>query len=99
MQNRVEHLGCRVTGERQPPGQQFVEHDAHGKQIAAVIDGAPKRLLGGHVGQRAEHDSALGRSAQRRGVDISLIQQQLFGESEVENLDLLARREDDVDAL
>ena len=46
-------------GERPLAAQQFVEHDAGGKQVAACVDRLAAALLGRHVARRADHRAGL----------------------------------------
>ena len=55
-----------VAGERQPAGDQLVEHHAQRVEIGAAVDLAPQRLLGGEVGGGAD-DRALGGDARVSG--------------------------------
>ena len=47
----------RVAAERQLPGQHLVEDDPQAVDVATAIDlvGLAPRLLGAHVGRRAQH--------------------------------------------
>lgn len=50
----VEHPEGRRTGERHVPAEEFVEEYAECVQVRVRADRAAHRLLGGHVGGRAD---------------------------------------------
>ena len=54
MQDVIDDLGRRSAGERHPAGGELEEHDAEREEIGAVIDRPAERLLGRHVGHRAD---------------------------------------------
>ena len=54
MQDVIDDLGGRSADEGNPAGGQLEEYDAEGKQIRALIDGTAERLLGRHIGHRAD---------------------------------------------
>ncbi len=68
--------------KRQPAGQQFVEDDAEGIDIAAGVGGVTVagRLLGRHVRQRAENVAVGGRRAGRLRQEIQP------GQAEIEDV-------------
>ena len=87
MQDVIDDLGRRSTGERDAAGGQLEQHDAEREQIRAVVDRSTERLLRGHVRHRPDdhpgnRDLRLG-DARRLG---SLGPDEL-GEAEVEHLD------------
>lgn len=45
----VEHRGRGVAGERPPVGQELIEDQPHGEDVATVVDVPPFDLLRGHV--------------------------------------------------
>ena len=63
----LQHLEIGRAAERPVAGQQFVEHDAERKDVAARIERLPRPLLGRHVGDGAD-DDALPRALHRRRV-------------------------------
>ena len=83
----------RLAHERSPAGEHLVEHRAGGEDVRAGVGRLAGRLLGGHVGGRADH-SARHREAvghrRRRGVDVD--PGQVASEAEVEELELPRRR-------
>ena len=84
-----------VAVERAPPRQHLVEHDAERPDVGAAIDGAAARLLGRHVGGRAEdHAQSAWRGAVSVGEFIDVCRSprptpsgsERLGEAEVEHL-------------
>ena len=63
--DRSDDLDDRAAVEGAPTGQALVEHRAHGVDVGALAHGArlAARLLGRHVGRRAEEVAALGQVA------------------------------------
>ena len=57
-ENRRQRQQMRVPGEGPAAGEHLVEHGAKGEDVGARVHGIPLRLLGGHVGDRAQ-DHAL----------------------------------------
>ena len=48
-----------VAAEHALPGQHLEQDDAEGPDVGALVDRLPARLLGAHVGRRAENDAGL----------------------------------------
>ena len=58
---RRQHVRDVVARERAAAGEHLVEHDAEGPDVGALVDGLAARLLGRHVGRRAEDHAHLRR--------------------------------------
>ena len=65
--HRGQRLGDGLGLEQAPAGQHLVQHDAERPDVGAPIDGLPLRLLGRHVGGRAENRAHLRRPRRERG--------------------------------
>ncbi len=81
----------RLTGERGPQREQFVEQTAGGVQVGAVVDGLAQRLLGGEVLRRSHDHAGLGHRRLRAV--------QRTGDAEVHHLDRAGVRDDHVGRL
>ena len=110
LEDRREDRQVGVTGERALPGGHLIEHHSQGKQIGPPVDRPPLRLLGRHVGHRAQDASfggdrrgvcgRLGRQHRRAGC--AALRLNDLGQPEVEHFDassLLAFAEHDVAGL
>jgi hypothetical protein len=64
----ADHAHGVVTHEGRPSGDHLVEERSEGVEIGAGVDVARERLLGGHVGGRAEHHALL-REARTLGAE------------------------------
>jgi hypothetical protein len=64
LEDRRREAGARLAGERSGAGDQLVEHDAEGEDVAARVGVMAFDLLGRHVRQRAQHRAF---RRQRRG--------------------------------
>ena len=51
----IDDLGRRSPGKGHPAGRELEEHDAEREDVGPVIDRMAECLLGGHVGDGAEH--------------------------------------------
>src|ERR1700761_7159653 len=60
-------FGGGVTGERAAAGAHFVEENAEGKDVGAMVERAAGNLFGRHVGGRAHDDTDLGLSGSESG--------------------------------
>jgi hypothetical protein len=89
LEDRARDLDEAVAGVRGRAGEELVEHDADRVEIRAAVDLAAADLLGRHVARRARE--ALGG----RHVELGIAVRRL-GEAEVEQLDLIAAREEHV---
>ena len=94
----------RLAVEQAPAGQHLEQDDAEGPDVGAPVDRLAPRLLGGHVGGRAEDEAGRGaglgegRRLRQVGPDWrpSRVAGPGLGETEVEHLDLPVRRHLDV---
>ncbi len=83
-----QHLHHVIGGEGHRAGEHLVEDDAHGVQVAAVIDGTADRLLGAHVARGAEDHAGPGELG--RGLLALLVTLSLdLGDAEVDELEQL----------
>ena len=99
IQNRVED-DCRgFAAERQRAGRHLVEHGAEGKQVGAGVEFLAARLLGRHVGDRADggagagevlFDGAGGHFRRRASGQVGVLADGHLGQAEVENLGVAA---------
>jgi hypothetical protein len=98
-QHRCEHVWCRFSLERLSSRQHLVKDDAEREHVAAVIGDEPLRLLRRHVCRGAEDDARAGRHHAQRG-RIRHVRDRFgihrLGQTEVEQLDLVLRRDLDV---
>ena len=62
LEHRGERVGHVLSGEGAPAGQHLVEHASEGPDVAALVRRPALRLLGRHVGRRAEHHPRLSSS-------------------------------------
>ena len=102
MEDGIEDDRGRASGERLPPRGHLVEHQPEREQIRAGVQVVAARLLGRHVGNRAERDARAGAQVfalrrhegwlcvdhVRRTADL--------GEAEVENFRVAAPGHEDV---
>jgi len=79
LEDARQDVGGIVALERPCAGQHLEEDAAEGPDVAAFVCGTPFRLLGAHVGGRAENHAGLGGR-----------------EPEIEDFDLIVRRQRDV---
>jgi len=83
---RGQHLLRRETGERGMTGEQLVAYDAQGVDIRPVVGvGIRRRLLGCHVGRRAERDADRGERGRPRR------RAQRFGHAEISDERVFSR--------
>ncbi len=103
-QDRGDHVDGGRAVERASAGQHLVHHDAEREDVGSRVDPRAPRLLGRHVGDRAEdvplarqvRDAALGRRAREVRVRVRRLHP---GEAEVEHLDAPLARHHDVPGL
>ena len=86
-----ERVGDRLAAERGAAGEHLVEHAAERPDVGALVDGLAARLLGTHVGGRAE-DHALARAGDRDGrrvreIRTGAVARRRLRQAEVEHLD------------
>ena len=74
----------RVAGHQSLTCEQFPKHDAHRKEVRALIDRARHRLLGRHIGDLAFENADLGFRRGKRG----------FCDSEIDELGDAAVRDE-----
>ncbi len=91
-----EDLRGRRSGEDAAPDQHFPEHRPEREEVASVVGGKAARLLGRHVRRGAENRPRVGRQRARQGPRV--VGSGFFapGEAEVEELDALVARDEDV---
>jgi hypothetical protein len=78
--SRRQPRGGRVpAGHRALPGQQLVEHDAEGVEVAAAVELGGPEVLGRRIPRLAEEDAGRGEGA---------VAGQHFGDAQVDQLDL-----------
>ena len=95
-QDRRDDVDGARALERPVAGQHLVEHDAEREDVRPRVDLAAPRLLGGHVGDRAEDRPSpvrLGAALRRQcsvtfGIGVRGLE---LGEPEVEDLDAVPR--------
>jgi hypothetical protein len=61
LQHRGQHVADRLAGERAPSGQALVQHATERPQVDAPVDRPAARLLGRHVGRRADEPACFRR--------------------------------------
>ena len=95
LDDRRHRLGRRLALEGAASGQHLVEHAPEREEIGPRIRGKAAHLLGCHVTDRAHHGARIGRDnglGPRRGggcVDLA-------GKTEIENLDLPIREQEEI---
>jgi len=97
--DRGDRLGRGAVLERPAPGRHLVEHHSERELVAAVVHLAALRLLGRHVGHRADDRAFLGErpGGGRLVVAARLARARLdAGEPEVEHFGTSVRRDDHV---
>ena len=102
-QDRGDHVHRARAVERTFAGQHLIEHDAEREDVGPRVDLPAARLLGRHVGHRAEDLALPGQldAARRRHVgDVRVgVRRVELGETEVEHLDSSLARDHDVGRL
>ena len=88
----------RRAGERAAPRQHLVEHDAEREDVGAMVRGVAVHLLRRHVAHGPHHDAGhrLWRGGQRRVRQALGGWRRELGQAEVEDLDAVLRRDEDV---
>ena len=76
--------------------QQLEQDDAEREHIRAVIELCPRDLFRRHVERRAHYHSRVGASVRRDGVAVVSDRLNVFGEAEIQYLDVLVTRHQDV---
>ena len=106
LDHRGQDVRDRLAVEELLAGEHLEEHDPESPDVGAPVDGLPARLLGRHVGGRAEDQARLGARVRERGRLREVARRARrrvagpgLGEAEVEHLDLAARRQLDVRGL
>jgi len=95
MEDGVENFGRREFGERALAGGHFVKDEACGVKIGAGVEISAKKLLGGHVGERAgERVGFKFRLSDRFGEGDAKT-----GEAEIEDFEAAVIREDEIGGL
>ena len=95
----VRHHTGRRSPERQHAGRHLVEHDAEREQIASRVDPCAAHLLGRHVHHRPQRRSRAGEMripGDRRDGGCAGDDRIELGETEVEQLGVSARGDEDV---
>src|SRR4029079_385229 len=84
-----------------PPRQQLVEHDSERKDVAARIERLTRRLLRGHVSNRADDYARAGSVSRPLAVDgeVGRIEVHEFREPEVAELGVAVAADQDVAGL
>ena len=101
----LEDLGDRrrrgIGGKCFVPRQHLEQHAAKGPDVGAGIDRQPPRLLGAHVGRRAQHgaDACVARLRRCLGGADASVRRGGLGQAEVQHLDDAGRRHFDVGGL
>ena len=98
-----QHVGDHLALEQRPSGQHLEQDDSERPDVGPLVDRLAARLLGSHVGRRAEQDARLGvvlsdRRGERRAARDALALPRL-GEPEVEHLDRAVGPDADVGGL
>ncbi len=107
-QNAGEDDGVCVAAERERAGGHLVEHRAKAEKIAAGIERLAARLLGRHVGHRAERRAGAGEMggfqgglgvAGQGGGGALAVALNLLGQAEIEDFGVAAGGDEDVGRL
>ena len=93
--DRVHQVNVGLAFERQLAGRHLVEHDAERIDVAAMVGALALRLFGRHVIWRTKRRADAGQLV-RFALDGALFIGKQLGQSEIENLGLAARCDDDV---
>jgi len=94
MPDQVDGMQLRRAVERQPPGCHLIQHDSEGEDIGTVVERSADRLLGAHIRDGAHHDArhrdGLARDVRVRACRSGPV---MFGQPEIEDLDVAVRRD------
>ena len=104
VENRVEYRRHRAAGERQGAGHHLIQDHAEREQVGASVELVAERLLGRHVGDRAQHGTGTRQIRfDRAGLSLVPIRggrrvelRHQLGQPEVEDLHLAGARHEDV---
>ena len=100
VENSVHRVEAGVPAKRRAPGEHLVQQHAETEHVAAMIDLPAARLLGRHVGDRAEHQPGIGVGlGQRLAARVAAQRVDQLSQAEIDDLGMTIFRQHHVGRL